>query len=262
MNSFIFYHKQLPFAARDTGYGRQAVLLLHGFLENQHMWDELIHHFPRHYRLITLDLPGHGQSASLGYIHTMDEMAEVVKSLIRHLQLRRVSLIGHSMGGYIALAFAEKFPGITRNLLLINATARADSDERKESRRRAIELVKQNSESYVRQAIPLLFSPENRRTLPQRVKEAQLQALHTSKQGIIAALEGMRRRPDREVILHFAGFPVRMIASREDPILPLSTAQEQAQNSNIPIHILPGGHLSHLEATEELYSAVYQSLRH
>jgi len=114
----------------DQGSG-SAVVLLHGFLEGSWMWDEVVQALRLRYRLICVDLPGHGQSDCIGYVHSMDEMAEAVMAVIQSLKLRRVQLVGHSMGGYVALAFAERWPDHVKNLVLYQSTARADSPWKK-----------------------------------------------------------------------------------------------------------------------------------
>ena len=110
-------------------------------------------------RAICIDLPGHGQSDCIGYIHTMEEMAEAVFAVVKHLRLRKISIVGHSMGGYVALALAEREPDMLRSLTLYHSTASADSMWKKQDRKRAIELIKKNHKSFIRASIPLLFRP-------------------------------------------------------------------------------------------------------
>lgn len=251
MQEFYFPFKNSQFAALDSGKGA-AVVFLHGFLENKSMWQQTVQHLPKKYRCIALDLPGHGQSDNLGYVHSMDEMAEVVKALTDHLKLRKVVLVGHSMGGYVALAMAEKYPDLIKGVVLLNSSARADSDQRQHNRDRAIALVKSHSKRYVRTAIPLLFRPKNRIALSDAVRQVKEQALATSRQGIIAALEGMKNRPDREVLLHFGAFPCFVIAGKNDPVIPLALIEEQVSYSNLKHLYLENGHMSHLEDFEEM----------
>lgn len=225
------------------------------------MWAELLPALPTSVRAITLDLPGHGHSENLGYVHSMLDMAEVLRSLMRHLRLRKVFLVGHSMGGYVALAFAEAYPDLCRGIILLNSTAKADSPERRVNRDRAIELVKRDHHSYIRTAIPLLYAAENRTGLRAVIQATRQAALGTTQQGVIAALEGMKNRPDREVILHFAAFPVLLIAGKEDPVIPLASLQTMAQESGREIFVLSGGHMSHQECPEQLRQILQEQLR-
>lgn len=260
MKKFTFSYKQVRFTAAQAGKGT-AIVFLHGFLENKNMWRETIQALPHSYRKIVIDLPGHGESGNLGYVHSMDEMAEVVRSMLNHLKIKKVTLCGHSMGGYVALAFAELFPDMVKGIVLLNSTARADTDERKKNRDRAINVVKRNHSSYIRQSIPMLFRPKNRRLLADEVRTVKEQALKTSKQGIIAALEGMKIRPDREVILRFAGFPVFMIAGKHDPVIAYKDSQDQIREHNLDHLLLENGHMSHIEDFDELLAGLKQMLR-
>ncbi|MEQ9263329.1 MAG: alpha/beta hydrolase [Owenweeksia sp.] len=254
-----FLYRSASFSYTDPGPGI-AVIFLHGFLENQSMWKDLITGLPKKYRAITLDFPGHGDSENLGYIHTMEDMAEVIKALVNILKLKKVFLAGHSMGGYAALAFAEKYPDHIRGIILQNSTARADSAKKKTDRNRAIALVKENPKSFVRKSIPNLFRPKNRIALRETVNTIKKEALKTSPQGIVAALEGMKIRPDREVLLHFAPYPVLFIAARHDPILPFSVLEPQLQAERVTPCITENGHMSHIEDKEIVLASIRKFL--
>ena len=141
MKSILYKNTAISYS--DTGKGT-AVVLLHGFLENKKMWDDYIPVLSQKNRVITIDLLGHGDSECLGYIHSMEENAQVVRSVLTHLRIRKAVFIGHSMGGYVALAFADLYPNSIKGLVLLNSTAKADSAERKKNRDRAIVAVKQN----------------------------------------------------------------------------------------------------------------------
>ena len=257
----FFPYRDVSFAYTDQGKG-PAIIFLHGFLENQNMWRGIIAALPKTQRKITLDLPGHGNSGNLGYIHTMEEMAEVVKALMDHLKLKKAFLMGHSMGGYVALAFAEKHPDCVRGIILMNSTTRADSAAKKKDRSRAIKMVKENHRSFIRKAIPNLFRPKNRRTMREVVNEIKQEGLNTSKQGVIAALEGMKVRPDREVLLHFAPYPFLFIAGKNDPVFPFEALKNQLEAGQVTPCITQNGHMAHLEDTEVVLKALKEFLRH
>ena len=174
-----------------------AIILLHGFLENRSMWKPFISKISKRHRVVTIDLLGHGKTGCLGYVHTMEDMAESVKAVLSKLRLRRIVLIGHSMGGYVSLAFAEKYPGMIKGLCLMNSTPAADSKEKKENRDRAIAAVKQNYKSFVRISVTNLFRPKNRTIFSKELSRVKEEALKTPLQGIIAALEGMKVRKGR-----------------------------------------------------------------
>ena len=124
-------------AFSDNGKGK-VVVLLHGYLGSKELWKGTIENLAKSYRVIAIDLPGHGLTHCFGYVHSMELMARCVKKVMDSLRLKKYVIIGHSMGGYAALAFAELFPENLRGLGLIHSTALADSEEKKKDRSRAI----------------------------------------------------------------------------------------------------------------------------
>ncbi|WP_413513068.1 alpha/beta hydrolase [Myroides odoratus] len=235
----------------DSGKGN-TLLFLHGFLENAKMWTDYATFLSSKYRVISLDLLGHGETGCLGYVHSMEDMADAVFAVIHHLKLRKVTLIGHSMGGYVALAFAELYPDHVKNLILINSTARADTPERVLNRDRAIELIKKNAPIFISMAINNLFGDHLKPQLEKEINHAREEALKTPKQGVIAALEGMKTRIDREVLLHFAPYPIAFILGKEDTVVPYEETLEQLKETQVSVIPLEGGHMLHLEQKEAL----------
>jgi pimeloyl-ACP methyl ester carboxylesterase len=235
----------------DTGKGT-AIVLLHGFLENQNMWDFYILEFSKKYRVITIDLLGHGETECLGYVQTMEDNADVVHAVLADLRIRKAVLVGHSMGGYVALAFAELYPDNIKGLVLLNSTARADSEERKINRDRAIKAVKQSFVNFVSLSIANLFSESNRERLLSEIERVKLEALKTPLQGIVASLEGMKIRQDREVLLHLTPYPKMLILGKKDPVLNYDENLEQIENTTVQLVTLPDGHMSHIENKEDL----------
>ena len=115
-------HKNTKISYSDIGKGT-ALVLLHGFLENSTMWDFYIEAFAKKHRVITIDLLGHGQTECLGYIHTMEDMADAVHAVLHELHIKKAFFTGHSMGGYVALAFAELYADIVKGIVLLNSTS-------------------------------------------------------------------------------------------------------------------------------------------
>ncbi|MGK0254070.1 MAG: pimeloyl-ACP methyl ester carboxylesterase [Mariniflexile sp.] len=230
----------------DTGIGN-TIVLLHGFLENASMWDAFIPELIKKNRIICIDLLGHGKTPCLGYVHTMELMAEAVETVLNHLKTNNPIVIGHSMGGYVALAFAEKNPNTLKGLCLMNSTAYADSDTKKLNRDRAIVAVKQNHKTFIRIAINNLFRPKNRIVFAEEIKEIISSAVQTPLQGIIAALEGMKIRKNREYILQSSSFKKMIIISKRDPALDYDSLIAQTKNRDIKIVEFPDGHMSHIE---------------
>lgn len=245
----------------ESGKGR-VVVLLHGFLENLSMWNDYAARLSLRYRVICIDLLGHGQSDCHGYVHTMEDMAEAVNAVLHHLKVRRYIMIGHSMGGYVSLAFADLFPDNLVGLGLFYSTSNEDNPERKELRLRAMEAAKSHRKTYVKTSVQNLFYADSLKTHKHEVEETILEALKISPQGIVAALAGMRERPDREALLHFGPYAVLMINGRRDGAIPLESVQE-LMNANRVTHklVTENGHMGHIEDKEICLETIKQFIR-
>ncbi|MES2863552.1 MAG: alpha/beta hydrolase [Bacteroidota bacterium] len=254
------HFKNTKISYTDAGKGT-AVVLLHGFLENSTMWNYLAPVLTKKNRVVCIDLLGHGQTDCLGYVHTMEDMADAVQQVLSELKIRKAVFVGHSMGGYAALAFAELYPETMKGLVLLNSTSRADSDERIANRTRAIKAVKQNYVAAVRMSIANLFSEENREKLIEQIEWVREEALQTPLQGIIAAQEGMKLRKDREVLLHFAPYPIMLILGKKDPVLNYEENLEQIEGTNVQLVTFNDGHMSHLENQVELEKVMISYLK-
>lgn len=258
MKTFAYKHISVSYS--DTGKGA-VVVLLHGFLENKSMWDNYITPFSIKHRVIAIDLLGHGETSCTGYIHTMEDQADMIYELLHSLKIRKTIIIGHSMGGYIALAFAELYPDFIKGLVLLNSTSRADSIERKANRDRAILAVKQNYIAAVSMSIANLFSEKNRKVLLDEIEAVKTEALKTPLQGIVAAQEGMKIRKDREVLLHLTNFPIMLILGKEDPVLNYEENHNQVHDTKVELVTLNDGHMSHIENKTELLLILNQFLK-
>lgn len=259
MSAFISY-KNTPVYYTVSGKGT-TVVLLHGFLENSTMWQSLEKVLNPKFRVVCIDLLGHGKTESLGYVHTMTEMSEVVKAVLDELNIRRSFFVGHSMGGYVALAFADLYPDNVKGLVLLNSTARPDSEEKKIGRDRAIAVVKENHKSFIRTSIPMLFRSKCRKIYTDEIAHIKKEALKTSRQGIIAALEGMKIRLDREVLLHFGPYPSLMILGKKDPVLKYDDLIAQTKDANTEVVELENGHMSLIEDKEQAEQAILEFVK-
>ncbi len=249
MKKLLYKNSSISYS--DSGKGT-AVVLLHGFLENKSMWDFCIPKLTKKNRVIAIDLLGHGDTESLGYVHTMEENAEVVHEVLKHLRIRKAIFVGHSMGGYVALAFAEKYPEKIKGLVLQNTTSKADNEEKKTNRDRAIKAVKQNHTNFVRLSVGNLFSEDNRERLALEIERVKTEALKTPLQGIVASLEGMKIREDRTPILLSNDYPKLIILGEKDPVLHFEENSKLAIQANIELVTFTDGHMSHIENREAL----------
>jgi pimeloyl-ACP methyl ester carboxylesterase len=224
------------------------VVLLHGFLGSAALWQFTRDELAKRFRVICVDLPGHGKSDCFGYIHSMELMAGAVKAVMEKLRLKRYVLIGHSMGGYTSLAFAELFPDHVRGLCLFHSTSYADSEQKKKDRDAAIRSVKRSPAIYVRSSVKNLFATKNLKHHGKEISFARQIAAKTPKQGIVNALEGMKDRPSRDVVLHFAKYPVLFIIGRYDNILPMQVLLDQSKSLKCQHLLLENsGHMGFLE---------------
>jgi len=254
------HYKNTSVSYSDIGTGT-AVVLLHGFLENKTMWKDLAPSLAKKNRVIAIDLLGHGETDCLGYVHSMEENAEIVKTILSHLRIRKAIFIGHSMGGYVALAFAELYPDTIKGIVLLNSTAKEDSEERKINRDRAIKAVKQNYINFVRMSITNLFNENNRDRLENEIEKVKLAALKTPLQGIVATLEGMKIRKNRQFILKETDFPKLLILGKKDGVLIYDENISQIENTSTKLITFPDGHMSHIENKEELEKVIIGFLK-
>lgn len=252
--SLVF--KNIKVSYTDNGKGK-VVVFLHGFLEDKSIWQDFSNQLSDKYRVVTVDLLGHGNTECLSYIHTMEEMAEAVYFVLRKLKIRKFFLVGHSLGGYVSLAMAEEFPDNIKGLCMFHSTARGDSEEKQKDRDRAIKVVKKNKNLFINEAIPNLFFTQEE-TYEKEIAQIKEIALKTSTQAIVAALEGMKNRMDREIILNFAPYPVLYIIGKEDNILPYESLVEQAELPENGTYLLLEnvGHVGFIEAKSATLKAL------
>ncbi|MFN4300001.1 MAG: alpha/beta fold hydrolase [Thermaurantimonas sp.] len=253
MNQYYTTYKDVRIAYYTFGNPKgKAVVWLHGFLEDSRMWTYLLDQLPQSFRHIFIDLPGFGRSQCIAYVHTMDEMADVVMAVLRELKIRKAAFIGHSMGGYVSLAFGEKYPESVRALCLFHSTAAADSPEKIENRNRGIELAKNNPQLFSRTTFLGLFADWAHDLCKNEIEEQTQIAVSTSSQGIVAALEGMKIRPDRTVLLHFAPYQIFHIVGSEDPVFKGHSLDDQLTAPKVKAFVLKAGHMSHIENRKDL----------
>lgn len=235
---------------RDEGDpSKPTLVLLHGFLQSLEVWNPFLLHLMRSLRVVTIDLPGHGYSAPLGPVSTMEGMAEAVHAVLLHCGVEQCVLVGHSLGGYVALAYAEKHPYFLRGLGLMHSHALPDTAETLERRAQACELVQSNRAGYILSFIPALFDDSKKIALAQEIKDLQDQCLETRTEGIVATLRGMAKRPSRLQVLESLEVPVLFIYGKNDRRIPLEVGVSHAMVPHYAEVMLLDrvAHMSHLE---------------
>ena len=249
---------------KDEGKG-ETLLLLHGFCESSEIWDDFRDTLAKRYRVITPDLLGHGETLPPAvrningeYVNTMEMQAESAAAVLKSAGVERCTVVGHSMGGYTALAFAELFPEKVRGLCLFHSTAMADPEEKKRDRDKAIEAVKKDKKAFLEGLIPKMFAQANVDGMKEQVEKVLSIAMNIHKDGLIAALAGMRDRKDRQHVLEGAKYPVLFIIGKDDPLIP--------PDRMLPLILKPGhaealllssvGHMVFYEAREKTLFAI------
>ena len=249
--SMILEYKKANIFYTDQGKGA-AVVVIHGFLENSTMWGKITSELIKKNRVITIDLLGHGKSDCLGYSHSMEVFSETIEAVLQHIRIRKCILVGHSLGGYVALAFAAKNPQKIKGLCLMNSTSFEDDNDRKLLRTRANKMIQNNYTNMVRMSFANLFGDKSKTLFKEEIKKALNEALKTSVQGYIAAQEGMKNRVNRSAVLTDNDFKKLIIIGEKDPVLDFDKSMGEAQNTNSEFVVFPDGHMSHIENKSEL----------
>ncbi len=234
-----------------TGEGA-AVVLLHGFLESSTMWQPLVAVLSKKNKVICIDLPGFGKSPCAAEIHTMEFFAKRVKKVLDALKVQNILLMGHSMGGYVSLAFTQLFPEKVNALFLLNTTTHPDLPERKKQRNQAIKLAQENKERYVSLAINNLFTAKAKALFPEEIKQLKTEAKTFPLCGITAALLGMKQRKDRTQLLNNLTIPAFLLAGKEDPLIPYRESKKMAEIAGLKLYTLSGGHMAMIENKDEV----------
>lgn len=235
------------------------VVFLHGFCESKEIWQEFISSFQSSFQSISIDMPGFGNSITNTNYESIDAMAEEVHALLQELQITRSILIAHSLGGYVALALAEKHPDSIAGLAFFHSTAYPDSEEKKQGRNKTAEAIKQNGmPDFLEGFIPSLFYKERHTELSEIISNVYKQTSHTPALTAIAATLAMRDRPDRTHVLRNASYPVLFIAGKNDTAVPFETAKEQffLPDHAIVQSLINTGHMGMFEKTEETRAMV------
>ncbi len=206
--------KQTSFS--DTGEGF-PIVLLHGYIESLNAWEKFAEELSKSYRVIAIDLPGHGNAPVFDKIHTMEFMAYYVNDILEYLHINKCVMIGHSMGGYVTMEFLSKYPEKLSGFSLFHSTPFPDSDEKKEIRDRLIAAIKQGKKvQLAKDHVEKTFAPENLNKFVEEIGFLKIIAVHTSDEATIAALEGMKVRKNHASTLTETKLPFLWIFGLKD----------------------------------------------
>lgn len=251
----------MTLAYDDRGHGL-PVVLLHGFPLNRKIWQPQAETLHARFRVITPDLRGHGESAAPAGLYSMAGMAADVAALLESLQCGPAVIAGHSMGGYILLAFYRHYPQLVKGLVLVSTRAVADTAEGRANREAMAQRAEQEQSSRVavEKMLPNMMAPAALAARPALRREVETMMATTSVNGIAGAQRGMASRPDSSELLPRISVPTLILAGTADALIPYAEAQRMAQMiPSAELHLLENvGHLPSLEKPEE-FTAVLQT---
>ena len=250
MNKELLYqNKKICYSVYGNG---QSVILIHGFGEEASIWKNQVASLKEKFQLIVPSLPGSGKSEIIEDM-SMEGMAEVINAIILHENIAPCPVIGHSMGGYITLAFVEKYPEYVTAFGLFHSTAFADNEEKKAIRRKGIQFIRQNGAfEFLKTATSNLFSPKTKNENPELINEQVASLNNFSSIALVLYYEAMMKRPDRTEVLRKAAVPVLFIMGTFDVAVPVEDGLKQCQlPEKSYFHILQhSGHMGMLEELE------------
>lgn len=231
----------------------KTLVFLHGFLESSKIWNELVINLKNNYQIVVIDLPGHGKSENLQEVNTIDYMAESVISVLDELKIDSVTIIGHSMGGYVACAIADLYPKRLNNIVLVNSSTLPDDEAKKAQRLKACDTAKKNFKGLVNLSISSLFAKHHREKFKEEIEFIKSIALETSVDGVCAALLGMRERQDRSSILYdFKGGIHAIVGTNDETVNPELFLTLVPDLPNVHVYKFDGGHMAYIEHFNEV----------
>lgn len=251
MKSIEFEGIKVSYSVRGRGL---PIVLLHGYLEAGEVWEPLAERLEGGFRIIAPDLPGHGDSGVRGEVHTMEFLAAAVREVIRDAGETKVMLVGHSLGGYVTLAFVELFPELLSGYVLFHSHPHADTPEAIERRNREIAVVTAGRKNIMYPGnVSMMFAKENLKSMKEELERSKRIASRNPGEGIIAMLNGMIARPSRQYILESGIVPLLWILGRHDLYFsPERAMRDTGLPHNAEVVILEkSGHLGFIEEAEK-----------
>ncbi len=254
-NTDIFY--------RTSGSGEIVIMFLHGFGEDGEIWNQQVAFLQNKYRIIVPDIPGSGRSrlVSGASIETYAEIMKAIANAEGLTEAKKIVLLGHSMGGYVTLSFAEKYPEYLRAFGFIHSTAFADPDEKKQVRKKAIEFIKKNGSAlFLQTSIPGLFSQAFNNSNTATVSALVDKGKNFSSEALVQYYEAMISRPDRTNVLKTATVPVLFIIGSYDTAVPVMQSMQQCHLPTLSqVSLLENSaHMGMLEETTKVNNSIQQ----
>ncbi len=252
MSSFLLVKNRKIFFS-DHGKGK-TVVLLHGYLESLETWYDFSKKLSKKFRVISFDIPGHGESDLLSDEHSMELLAKTINHSLKKLGVKTCFIVGHSMGGYVSLMFHKLFPEMLFGFSLFHSHPFADSKETKNNRLREIKLVEDGRKDLIATFnIPFAFASSNTNKFKKEIEIAKTIALKTPQKGIIANLHAMMNRPDLSESIERTQLPFLYILGKKDNYIDTKSLVPKIKMPvNSEIHLLENsGHMGFIEEQNE-----------
>ncbi len=272
MTEGYFKYKSFNVFYRTAGSGT-PLILLHGFGEDGEVWQQQVAALSSTAFVITPDFIGSGKSVlspedftaeDIKQLNSLEFQADAIKALLQHLNINQCIMLGHSMGGYITLAFAEKHPDLLKGFGLIHSTSFADSNEKKENRKRGIALMEEHGGfSFLKNTIPNLFTASYKKEYPSEVNGLIEKAKGFQTKSLQCYYQAMINRPDRTTVLKEAKVPVLIVAGEQDIVVPINDSLFQSHQPNTcQINVLKNtAHMGMWEAATVMNGAITTFLK-
>ncbi|MCF8217857.1 MAG: alpha/beta fold hydrolase [Bacteroidales bacterium] len=227
-----------------------AMVLLHGFMESLEIWYPFLPSLCKDFSVVMIDLPGHGKSLNPEKDHSLEFIADKIKEILDKEGIKKCTMIGHSMGGYVALAFAKAYSQSLNGIALFHSHPDEDTENARKNRERTINIVKNDKAGFIREFIPSLYAEKNKQRLKPQIDRQKEIAKQMDAEGIVAALQGMKERKASVDFIQSTQLPVLFIVGKQDSRIQLKRMQELIM---MPAHaealILDGvGHMGFHEA--------------
>lgn len=245
-------HLNIDCAYRVYGSGPD-VILIHGLCDSGEAWEKLVPGLARHCRVLIPDLPGYGHSQPFTDNNfALENLQQAVFALADTEGMDRFTVIGHSMGGYTALAMLEAQPERIQALCLFHSTSRGDTDEKKKGRDKSIRVLHKNRDLFFREVFKNLFNEARLEQFMPIVRHMYEQSARIATDTVVNTLLALRDRKDRYALLQKAGIPVSYFIGRHDNVLPADTLIAEAESLGVPYHVSEiSGHMAFHESPNE-----------
>jgi pimeloyl-ACP methyl ester carboxylesterase len=252
-------NKEIEAVVNDSGGSGPALVFLHGFCESKALWPDFTAPLVADYRVVLIDLPGFGDNDQPQPDYSMESAAAFVQQTLKALRINKSLVIGHSLGGYVALALAEQHPELLAGLVLFHSSALPDSEEKKDTRNKTMAFIqKQGLDTFMDTFVAPLFYEGNRESAKKAIALLTRIGKQTSEQAVLGTIVGMRDRPDRSPVLQGATYPVLIIAGKQDPAVPLEQTLQQCHlpRESHTLFLDQTGHMGMFEKPRETLLAL------